>query len=70
MVGRLPEDGLAAAGRLPLMLLEDDLRAGAAGLLLDRLPASPPKELSLRSFAENGGGPGARLRPELLIGGI
>lgn len=52
------------------MLLEDDLRAGAAGLLLDRLPTSPPKELSLRSFAENGGGPGARLRPELLIGGI
>ena len=49
---------------------EDGLRAGAAGLLLGRLPASPPKGLSLRSFAENGGGPGSRLRPELLIGGI
>ena len=49
---------------------EDGLRAGAAGLLLGRLPASPPKGLSLRSFTENGGGPGARLRPELLIGGM
>ena len=52
------------------MLLEDGLRAGAAGLLLGRLPANPPKELSLRSFVENGGGPGARVRPELLICGI